>query len=99
MRNLINQNREKIDKKENKPQFTSPNNILFVENLTQEVTESVLKTVFSKYNGFREVRLFSGKGIAFIEYDTDINAGTALIGLNNMALTNDCTLQISFAKK
>jgi RNA recognition motif-containing protein len=77
----------------------APNNILFVENLTQDITEPILKTIFGKYNGFKEVRLFSGKGIAFIEYDTDLNAGTALLGLNNMSLTNDCILRISFAKK
>jgi U2 small nuclear ribonucleoprotein B'' len=90
---------QKIEKKEMRPQFTSPNNTLFVENLTPDISEAILKTVFGKFNGFKEVRLFTGKGIAFIEYDTDMNAGTALLGLNNMPLTNECTLHITFAKK
>lgn len=82
-----------------KNQLLQPNNILFVENLTQDITESILTAVFSKYLGFKEVRLSQGKGIAFVEYDTEINAGAALLGLNNLHLTADCMLQISFAKK
>lgn len=76
-----------------------PNNILFVENLTPDITESILTAVFSKYVGFKEVRLSQGKGIAFIEFDNEINAGAALLGMNNLNLTADCKLQISFAKK
>jgi U2 small nuclear ribonucleoprotein B'' len=82
-----------------KPDNTMPNNTLFVENLPADITESILRAVFSKYNGFKEVRFFAGKGIAFVEYDNEINAGGALIGLNGLNLTADCTLQISFAKK
>lgn len=76
-----------------------PNNVLFVENLAADLTEPLLRNVFSKYNGFKEVRLYAGKGIAFVEYDNEINAGGALLGLNNLPLTNDCVLKISFAKK
>ena len=55
--------------------------------------------MFSKYVGFKEVRLSQGKGIAFIEFDNEINAGAALLGMNNLNLKADCKLQISFAKK
>ncbi len=82
-----------------KQQLLTPNNILFIENLTSDITEPILRVVFSKYNGFKEVRLYPGRGIAFVEYDTEINAGAALLGLNNYALTNECILHISFAKK
>ena len=82
------------------------NNILFIENLSSQISEPMLKNLFAQYLGFREVRILSGKGIAFIEYDNEINAGTALvgkdisyIGLNGLQLTPDCVLQISFAKK
>jgi U2 small nuclear ribonucleoprotein B'' len=78
---------------------TMPNNTLFIDNLPADITEPILRAVFSKYNGFKEVRLFAGKGIAFVEYDNEINAGGALIGLNGLNLTSDCTLHISFAKK
>lgn len=76
-----------------------PNNTLFVDGLPSEITEPILRSVFSKYGGFREVRLFEGKGIAFVEYDTEISAGGALLGLNGLPLTAECTLKISFAKK
>lgn len=76
-----------------------PNNTLFVDSLPSDITEPILRSVFSKYGGFREVRLFEGKGIAFVEYDSEISAGGALLGLNGLPLTVDCTLKISFAKK
>lgn len=91
---------EKVAKQNISTQETVlPNNVLFVENLPADISESILKAVFSKYNGLKEVRLFSGKGIAFVEYDNEVNAGGALLGLNGLNLTADCTLQISFAKK
>lgn len=89
----------KTDKTLPKQDNTQPSNTLFVEKLPADITESILKAVFSKYNGFKEVRHFSGKGFAFIEYDTEINAGGALLGLNGLKLVGDYALQISFAKK
>jgi U2 small nuclear ribonucleoprotein B'' len=76
-----------------------PNNILFIESLPADISEPILRSVFGKYNGFKEIRLYPGKGIAFVEYDNEINAGGALLGLNNLHLTADCVLKISFAKK
>jgi U2 small nuclear ribonucleoprotein B'' len=76
-----------------------PNSILFLENLPADISEPILRSVFGKYNGFKEIRLYPGKGIAFVEYDNEINAGGALLGLNNLHLTADCILKISFAKK
>lgn len=81
------------------PSQVIPNNVLFVEGLPSDMTEPLLRTVFSKYSGFREVRLFAGKGIAFVEYDSEVTAGGALLGLNGLNLTSDCLLKISFAKK
>jgi len=59
----------------------------------------MLLSQFGKYQGFNEVRLISGKSVAFIEYDTDAQAGVALVGLNGTKITDNCTLQISYAKK
>lgn len=75
------------------------NNVLFVEGLPREVNENVLKAIFGKYNGFKEIRLLSGRMICFVEFDNEMNAGSALVGLNGYKLTNDCVLVISFAKK
>ena len=67
--------------------------------MSNQINEPMLKNLFSQYLGFKEVRLLSGKNLAFIEYDNEVNAGSALIGLNGIQLTQDCVLQISFAKK
>lgn len=58
----------------------TPNNILFIENLTPEINNVILKDLFSQYLGFRDVRVLSGKGLAFVEYDNEMNAGAALVG-------------------
>ena len=63
-----------------KSQIITPNNILFLENLSSQISEPMLKNLFAQYQGFREVRILTGKGIAFIEYDNEINAGTSLVG-------------------
>jgi len=41
----------------------------------------------------------SEKGVCFVEYDNEINAGTAMMGLNGLLITQDCNLKITFAKK
>lgn len=75
------------------------NNTLFVDNLTPEVTKEMLDTHFGKYQGFKEVRTFPNKLFVFVEYETDVQAGAALVGLNGTLITDECALQISYAKK
>ena len=75
------------------------NNILYVEGLTEEINDKILNAIFGKYKGLREIRMNKGRGCAFIEYDNEINAGSALVGLNKMKLTENSILKITFAKK
>ena len=75
------------------------NNILFVEGLTEEINDKILNAIFGKYKGLKEIRMNKGRGCAFIEYDNEINAGSALVGLNKMKLTENSILKITFAKK
>lgn len=75
------------------------NNILFVDKLTPDATQELLMAHFAKYQGFREVRLIPGKNVAFVEYDADVQAGVALVGLNGAKITDNCTLKINYAKK
>jgi len=72
---------------------------LFVDKLTSDVTERMLKSHFEKYQGFKEVRPILEKKVAFVEYDSDVQAGVALVGLNGTLITDDCPLIISYAKK
>ena len=75
------------------------NKILFVEGLNDEINEKLIHYVFDKYKGLKDVRFFKGRGFCFVEYDNEENAGTALLGLNNMKLTDKITMKISYAKK
>ena len=48
-----------------------PNKILYVSNLTLNLTVEYLSQVFGQYEGFKEVRVVAGKSdIAFVEYET-----------------------------
>jgi len=75
-----------------------PNKLLFVEGLPPVVTAAMLQTLFGQYNGFGEVRLASGKGVAFIEYGDDVQAGIALEGLDGFKLSPTDTMRVNFAK-
>lgn len=59
------------------------NHTLYVKELRPHVTSSKLKRIFGDFKGFREVRLIPDKGVAFIEFDDDSCATTALLGVDN----------------
>ena len=75
------------------------NKILFVTGLGKEVNEKMISLVFNKFKGLKDIRFFNGRGFCFVEYDNEINAGTALLSLNNMKLTENSTMKISYAIK
>ena len=61
------------------------NQILFVSNLPASAGGSAedLGTLFSTHPGFKEVRLVPGRtDIAFVEFETDLQASTAKDSLN-----------------
>ena len=62
-----------------------------------EVNEKMISLVFSKFKGLKDIRFFKGRGFCFVEYDNEINAGTALLSLNNKKITGNSTLKISYA--
>ncbi|KAI8920287.1 U2 small nuclear ribonucleoprotein B''-like protein [Powellomyces hirtus] len=76
-----------------------PNRILFLSNLPTSVSEDMLAMLFQQYAGFKEVRLVPGKtGIAFVEYETDIQADTAKTVLNGFKLAPTVSMGVEFAK-
>ncbi|KAK3022273.1 hypothetical protein RJ639_045380 [Escallonia herrerae] len=78
----------------------APNNILFLENLPRETTASMLEVLFSQYPGFREVRMVESKpGIAFVEYEDDIQSSVAMQNLQAFKINPQYPMAISFAKK
>ena len=75
------------------------NKILFVKGLGSEINEKMIEVVFNQFKGLKDIRFFNGRGFCFVEYDNEINAGTALMALNNKKLTETTTMNISYALK
>jgi U2 small nuclear ribonucleoprotein B'' len=80
------------------PKIQPPNNILFVENLPDNCTDSTLAILFQQYAGFREVRL-PKPGIAFVEFENEVEAGIAMKALQHYKITPTNLVVISYAKK
>eukprot|EP01100_Stratorugosa_tubuloviscum_P005092 TRINITY_DN230_c0_g2_i1.p1 TRINITY_DN230_c0_g2~~TRINITY_DN230_c0_g2_i1.p1 ORF type:complete len:254 (+),score=114.73 TRINITY_DN230_c0_g2_i1:94-762(+) len=77
-----------------------PNHILFVENLPDQCNELMLSMLFQQFPGFKEVRLVPAKkGIAFIEFENEFQAGVAMSGLQAFKITPEHHMMISYAKK
>jgi len=102
------QEKKKTEKKEEgggapshlQPKQQPPNKILFVENLPEQTTDLMLSMLFQQFPGFKEVRMVSGKsGIAFVEFENEIEAGVALGGLQHFKITPTHLMVISYAKK
>lgn len=77
-----------------------PNHILFLTNLPEETNELMLSMLFNQFPGFKEVRLVPGRhDIAFVEFDTEVQAGAARDALQGFKITQNNAMKISFAKK
>ena len=77
-----------------------PNKTLYVQNLPENVSEVILQTLFERYPGFKEIRVIpGGRGIAFVEYQNEMQAAVALNELHGFRLEGDYTMVISFQKK
>ena len=60
----------------------------------------MLSMLFQQFPGFKEVRLVDGRpGIAFVEYDNDMQASVALQGLQAFKITPTNSMQITYAKQ
>ncbi|OCL09605.1 putative U1 small nuclear ribonucleo protein [Glonium stellatum] len=71
-------------------EYLPPNKILFVQNLPDDYDVDALTAIFSRFNGFREVRLVPGRrGIAFVEYDAEQGAISAKESTANMPLGDE----------
>ncbi|PVD33693.1 hypothetical protein C0Q70_04953 [Pomacea canaliculata] len=77
-----------------------PNQILFITNLPEETNELMLSMLFNQFPGFKEVRLVPGRhDIAFVEFETDMQAGAAKDALQGFKITPSNAMKITFAKK
>ncbi|ESO91782.1 hypothetical protein LOTGIDRAFT_121828 [Lottia gigantea] len=77
-----------------------PNQILFITNLPEETNEMMLSMLFNQFPGFKEVRLVPGRhDIAFVEFETEVQAGVAKDALQGFKITPSNAMKISYAKK
>ncbi|RMD43818.1 hypothetical protein DV735_g1322, partial [Chaetothyriales sp. CBS 134920] len=59
-------------------EYLPPNKILFIRDLPESYDADGLTTIFSRFEGFKEVRMVPGrKGIAFVEYEAESGAISA----------------------
>lgn len=77
-----------------------PNSILFLTNLPNETTELMLSMLFNQFPGFKEVRLVPGRSdIAFVEFENEVQSGTAKEALQGFRITPSHAMKITYAKK
>ncbi len=77
-----------------------PNKILFLQNLPEQTNEQMLEMLFNQYSGFKEVRMVTAKpGIAFVEYDSDMQASVAMSGLQDFQVTANNKMRVTYAKQ
>ena len=77
---------------------TAPHKILFAQNLPNEVTQETLQGLFQPFQGFKEVRIVPGnRGLAFIEFDNEVQSGIALRQLHGFQLTPTTTLHLTYS--
>lgn len=82
------------------PKALPPNKVLFVENLPEQANDLMLQMLFQQFQGFKEVRMVPGKqGIAFVEFESEADAGVAMNGLQHFKITPTHLMVISYAKK
>ncbi|KAK0672663.1 putative small nuclear ribonucleoprotein [Cercophora samala] len=82
-------------------EYLPPNRILFVQNLPDDFGKDELTGIFSRFEGFREVRTVPGRsGIAFVEYDAEAGAITAKENTAGMALKNgEKTMKVTYQRQ
>uniref|UniRef100_A0A8D8YE21 Squamous cell carcinoma antigen recognized by T-cells 3 n=1 Tax=Cacopsylla melanoneura TaxID=428564 RepID=A0A8D8YE21_9HEMI len=77
-------------------------NKLFVKNLPFETSESDLREMFGKYGELRDVRLVvhrsgKSKGLAYVEYTSEVSASQALLQTDNMEV-GDKRIEVAISK-
>ena len=71
-------------------EYLPPNKILFIRELPDSYEAEGLTRIFSRFEGFKEVRMVPGrKGIAFVEYDAEAGAISAKEATAGMQLGDE----------
>jgi len=71
---------------------------LFVRNLSPQIDESMLKTLFKQHGQLLLCQMFLNHGIAFVKYSSKEEASKAQLALNNCSLGNS-NIQVNLANE
>ncbi|KAF1810492.1 RNA-binding domain-containing protein [Eremomyces bilateralis CBS 781.70] len=82
-------------------EYLPPNKILFVQNIPDGYDIDALTAIFSRFEGFKEVRLVPGRsGIAFVEYEAETGAISAKERTAGMVLgEGDRPIKVTFQRQ
>ncbi|KAI3430726.1 hypothetical protein D9Q98_005312 [Chlorella vulgaris] len=76
-----------------------PNPRLFVEDLPSATTAAMLEMLFQQFPGCKEVTTVPAKpGIAFIQFETEMQASVAMTGLQGFKITPTNAMKITYSK-
>lgn len=76
-----------------------PNKILFVRELPENYGSEMLNALFSRYPGFKEIRMVPGRaGIAFVEYLDEESAIRVKEEMNGVAL-GDSKIKVTYQRQ
>ncbi len=71
-------------------EYLPPNKILFLRELPDSYDADGLSRIFSRFEGFKEVRMVPGRrGIAFVEYEAEVGAISAKEATAGMQLGDE----------
>lgn len=71
-----------------------------MQNLPAEATDLMVSMLFQQFPGYKEVRMVEQKpGIAFVEFESDMQAGVAMQGLQGFKITPTNSMAVSYAKQ
>ena len=81
------------------PDVLLPNRILFIQNIPQSGTLTVPE-LFRRYPGFQDLRTIPNRpDVAFVEYETETQAGVARQILDKTEIVPGTFLRVSFARR
>lgn len=71
---------------------------IIARNLPEDCTPQMLTMLFQQHPGFVDVRIAPGnKGVAFIDFEQDVQGSMAVKQLNGFQLTSSSSLQLELS--
>lgn len=74
-----------------------PTSKLFISDLAENIQENEIKSIFERFQGFKEIRYIKEKKVCFVEFENVNQASKAAFSLNKTKL-GDHVLNINYAK-